>query len=99
MHVISLGNSSKDRQRFVDAIVLISTADWSKALSNLLFRRHSNRASNIERAKFCQAVIYGKELFLLQKSCIIKVFCFRLFQIRTLSLNFVISTALYLAPQ
>ena len=30
----SLGNRSKDRQRFVDAIVLISAADWSKTLSN-----------------------------------------------------------------
>ena len=30
----SLGNPSKDRQRFVYAIVLISAADWSKMLPN-----------------------------------------------------------------
>ena len=30
----SLWNSSKDRQRFVDAVVLISTPDWSVKLSN-----------------------------------------------------------------
>ena len=31
----SLGNPSKDRQRFVDGIILISTPDWFKGLSNL----------------------------------------------------------------
>ena len=30
----SLGNPSKDRQRFVDSIILISTPDWLKGLSN-----------------------------------------------------------------
>ena len=30
MQLSSLGNPSKDRQRFVDAIVLFSAADWSK---------------------------------------------------------------------
>ena len=30
----SLGNPSKDRQRFVDAVVLISASDWSVKLSN-----------------------------------------------------------------
>ena len=29
----SLGNPSKDRQRFVDAVVLISAPDWSVKLS------------------------------------------------------------------
>ena len=31
---ISLGNPSEDRQRFVDAVVLISAPDWSVKLSN-----------------------------------------------------------------
>ena len=31
----SLGNSSKDRQRFVDADVLISAPDWSVKLQNV----------------------------------------------------------------
>ena len=30
----SLGNPSKDRQRFVVAFVLILAPDWSKSLSN-----------------------------------------------------------------
>ena len=30
----SLGNPSKDRQRFVDAVVLISAPDWSVKLSH-----------------------------------------------------------------
>ena len=30
----SLGNPSKDRQRFVDAFVLISAPDWLNRLSN-----------------------------------------------------------------
>ena len=30
----SLGNHSKDRQRFVDAVILISAPDWSIKLSN-----------------------------------------------------------------
>ena len=30
----SLGNPSKDRQRFVDAIVLFCSSDWLKRLSN-----------------------------------------------------------------
>ena len=30
----SLGNLSKDRQRFVDSIILISTPDWLKDLSS-----------------------------------------------------------------
>ena len=30
----SLGNPGKDRQRFVDAIALISALDWSERLSN-----------------------------------------------------------------
>ena len=30
----SLGNPSEDRQRFVDAFVLISAPDWSVKLSN-----------------------------------------------------------------
>ena len=30
----SLGNPSEDRQRFVDAVVLISAPDWSVKLSN-----------------------------------------------------------------
>ena len=30
----SLGNPRKDRQRFVDGIILISTPDWLKGLSN-----------------------------------------------------------------
>ena len=32
--VYILGNSGKDRQRFVDAVVLISAPDWSVKLSN-----------------------------------------------------------------
>ena len=32
--MFSLGNLSKDRQRFVDAIVLIFAIDWWKRLSN-----------------------------------------------------------------
>ena len=32
--VISLGNPSKDHQRFADAIVLISSPDWSQTISN-----------------------------------------------------------------
>ena len=31
----SLGNPDKDRQRFVDAIVLISTHDWPNKLQNV----------------------------------------------------------------
>ena len=33
MYTVSLGNPSKDRQRFVDAVVLISAPDWSVKLS------------------------------------------------------------------
>ena len=32
--MLSLGNPSKDRQRFVDAVVLISAPHWSAKLSN-----------------------------------------------------------------
>ena len=32
--LFSLGNPSKDCQRFVDAVVLISAPDWSVKLSN-----------------------------------------------------------------
>ena len=58
--VISLGNPIKDRQRFVDTIVLISAADWPKQLSNLEnvvqtpFGRIGLRTLN--NAKFCQTV-------------------------------------------
>ena len=37
---ISLGNPSKNRQQFVDAIVLISAPDWSKQLSKMPFKSH-----------------------------------------------------------
>ena len=53
----SLGNPSKDRQEFVDAIILISALDWSKRLSDfenvvqVLFE-FSLRTSN--DARFCQ---------------------------------------------
>ena len=59
IHIDSLGNPSKDRQRFVDAIVLIYDSDWSKGLSN--FENIVNtpfefvlRTSN--DARFCQTV-------------------------------------------
>ena len=40
----SLGNPSKDRERFVDAIVLILASDWGEGLSasKLSLTRHSN---------------------------------------------------------
>ena len=34
MFQISLGNPSKDSQRFVDAVVLISAPDWSVRILN-----------------------------------------------------------------
>ena len=52
----SLENPSKDRQRFVDAVVLISAADWSKALLNFenIVQTPFLRTSN--DARFCQTV-------------------------------------------
>ena len=53
----SLGSPNKDRQQFVDAIVLISAPDWSKTLSNfeivvetpIEFDRRT-----LNNARFCQ---------------------------------------------
>ena len=56
-HCTSLANPSKDRQRFVDGIVLISAPDLSKRLSNFenivekLFEFGLRRSND---AKFCQ---------------------------------------------
>ena len=55
----SLGNLSKDRQRFVDAIVSISAPDWPRRLSNFenfveMPFDFGLRTSN--DARFCQTV-------------------------------------------
>ena len=61
---VSLGNPSKDRQRFVDSIVLISTPDWLKELSsfeNVVETpfEYSLRTSN--NARLCQTEVWGGE--------------------------------------
>ena len=76
---LSLRNPSKDRQPFVDAILLISAPDWSETLSNFKFssRHHSNsafkrgkllrfaklRLRDAEQKKFLQPVLYTLRLY------------------------------------
>ena len=50
----SLGNPSKDRQRFVEAGFLISAPDWSVRLSNFEYVADTPfeiRSSNVERCQ------------------------------------------------
>ena len=70
MLIESLGNPSKDRQRFVDGIVLIVTPYWPKRLSNFenLFETPFEFGLQMSNnARFCQTVSF-KQLSRLKPS-------------------------------